>query len=70
MSTTTDVLCPHCEAPMDCKYEMGQGKSCTDYWYLAWLDLPDTCPEGCTLSAEDKEHLAERTKRELLLEAS
>ena len=72
-SDTTTVECPHCDAPMECEYEMEQGESysnmglsCWTYWYLAWLDLPDACPEGCALSAEDKEALEKRTERELL----
>jgi hypothetical protein len=70
----TEVECPHCDCPMVCEYEMDQDETPPlnayqpgrSYWYLAWLDLPDTCPEGCALSAEDKATLEKRTERELL----
>jgi hypothetical protein len=69
-----EIDCPHCEAPMVFEYEMDQGETAPlnayegghAYSYLAWLDLPDTCPEGCALSAEDKERLERQAERRLL----
>lgn len=73
MASAIELECPHCEALMVCEYEMDQGEeyfnmglTCSTYWYLAWLDLPEKCPDGCALTAEDRAKIEEKTERRLL----
>lgn len=70
---TVEIECPHCEALMEVEYEMDQGDTAPlnayqggrSYWYLAWLDLPDACPDGCPLT-DDKKKLTAETEERLL----
>lgn len=74
MADMVEVECPHCEVVMVLEYEVDYDEtppanayqSGHGYYFLAMLDLPDECPDGCELSKKDKEALHEKTEKYLL----